>query len=648
MLPPLPTDTVLQNRYRILNVLGQGGFGRTYLAQDQGRFNELCALKELTPAQGGTYALDKSKELFQREAEILYRIQHPQIPEFRANFEQDQRLFLVQDYVDGQTYRMLLDQRRTQGIAFSETEVLQLLRQLLPVLAHIHSKGIIHRDIAPDNIILRQQDSKPVLIDFGVVKELATRLQGVGMTMPQNTTVGKLGYAPWEQIQTGKAYPSSDLYSLAVTAVVLLTGREPQELFDDSTMTWYWQRWVTVSSGLAQVLNRMLSYRPSDRYQSVSEVVQALQALPGGGGYSPTQTPPPTYQPPIVTPTPSATPDLSRIPTVAIGRRPASHTTAPVTPVSKRSATRSVIEPPRTSLWDDPLAVLMLGIVFVALTGIGSWLLVRTIFNPQSPTPTASITFSPTPVTPSPTVTPTTTPTIKPTTEPVTYSQRLDVAPDGKPIVKTGTLKENETLNYIISAEQEEQLTAVLDGEGVLMTVLGPNKEPLGDRANRVSYWQSPLPYTGEYYLQLRPIKGIGQSDYQLEVRLVSPPEPSPSPTNPSPSPTISPSPSSPPAGVQEEQVNFPPGQTKTTISDRIEGNIIKRYLVTANEGQVLAAEVNGGPATLSVRAPDGRLLDGASGVVVSQSKLTSGGTYAIDVTAPPGTDFTLDMSVRD
>ena len=269
MRPSLPVGTILQNRYRVLSILGQGGFGRTYLAEDQGRFNERCALKELTPAQGGDYALDKSKELFQREAQILYQIQHPQIPQFRATFEQDQRLFLVQDYVEGQTYRELLDQRKAQGLAFSEGEALQFMRQLLPVMAHIHSKGVIHRDIAPDNVILRQQDSKPVLIDFGVVKELATRFQTMTTGVVQPTTVGKPGYAPIEQMQTGKAYPSSDLYSLAVTAVVLLTGREPQELFDDSTMTWYWQRWVTVNPGFAQVLNRMLSYRPGDRYQSV-------------------------------------------------------------------------------------------------------------------------------------------------------------------------------------------------------------------------------------------------------------------------------------------------------------------------------------------------------------------------------------------
>ncbi|MDX2244798.1 MAG: serine/threonine-protein kinase, partial [Leptolyngbyaceae cyanobacterium bins.302] len=297
MRPPLPVGSILQNRYRILSILGQGGFGRTYLGEDQGRFNERCALKELTPAQGGEYALDKSKELFQREAQILYQIQHPQIPQFRATFEQDQRLFLVQDYVEGQTYRQLLDQRRAQGIAFSEVEVMQLLRQLLPVLAHIHSKGIIHRDIAPDNIILRRQDSKPVLIDFGVVKELATRFQTMTTGIAQATTVGKPGYAPSEQMQTGKAYPSSDLYSLAVTAVVLLSGREPQELFDDATMTWYWQRWVTVNPGFAQVLNRMLSYRPGDRYQSVSEVVQALDMATAS-------PPPPTPVPPVAPPPP--------------------------------------------------------------------------------------------------------------------------------------------------------------------------------------------------------------------------------------------------------------------------------------------------------------------------------------------------------
>jgi serine/threonine protein kinase len=115
MEPPIASGTILQNRYHLITVLGQGGFGRTYLAEDQGRFNEPCALKELIPPETA-YALDKSKELFQREATTLYQIKHPQVPEFRANFEQDGRLFLVQDYVEGKTYRDLLNERKTQTV----------------------------------------------------------------------------------------------------------------------------------------------------------------------------------------------------------------------------------------------------------------------------------------------------------------------------------------------------------------------------------------------------------------------------------------------------------------------------------------------------------------------------------------------------
>ena len=107
MVSPLPTSTLLQNRYRLVKVLGQGGFGRTYLAEDQNRFNERCAIKEFLPQPGRDSFSDKATQLFQREAQILYQIRHPQIPNFQATFEQDQRLFLVQDYGDGVTYREL-------------------------------------------------------------------------------------------------------------------------------------------------------------------------------------------------------------------------------------------------------------------------------------------------------------------------------------------------------------------------------------------------------------------------------------------------------------------------------------------------------------------------------------------------------------
>lgn len=642
MRPPLPVGSILQNRYRILSILGQGGFGRTYLGEDQGRFNERCALKELTPAQGTPYALDKSKELFQREAQILYQIQHPQIPQFRATFEQDQRLFLVQDYVEGQTYRQLLDQRRAQGIAFSEAEVMQLLRQLLPVLAHIHSKGIIHRDIAPDNVILRQQDSKPVLIDFGVVKELATRFQTMTTGIAQATTVGKPGYAPAEQMQTGKAYPSSDLYSLAVTAVVLLSGREPQELFNDATMDWYWQRWVTVSPGLAQVLNRMLSYRPGDRYQSVSEVVQALDAA--NAPISPVAPPvqPPTPPSAAVPPTQSqpVPTQFSQMHTLAVGRRQPPEPAAPPPPPSRPA----LIEPARSSIWDDPLAIIAAGIGLVVLTGLGSWLLMQTILNNQqpdipiaSPTPT----FTPTP-TPTPSPTPTSTPSPTPTPlppDPVNYTRRLNLRPNSS-VSQSGVLKSNETMTYIITADQSEILQATLRGSGVLMTINGPDSRPVDDNARRVSYWQGALPFDGDYFIELKPVRGLPSGNYELTLSLRSQPAPPPPPP-----------PSPQPPAINEIPVNFPPGDNTQSFSDRIRSKVVNRYVVPANNGDVLSAQVWGG-ATLRVFDPSGQVVsaNGASfwQAVVSYDSGNRPGDYRIDILGPTGTDYTLELGRVD
>ncbi|PSB07908.1 serine/threonine protein kinase, partial [filamentous cyanobacterium Phorm 46] len=353
MQPPIAIGTLLQNRYRLLSILGQGGFGRTYLVEDLGRFQERCALKELIPVQSGAYILEKSKELFEREAAILYKIAHPQIPQFRAIFEENQRLFLVQDYVEGMTYRELLLDRTSTGSTFSEAEVLVFIRQMLPVLAHIHARGIIHRDISPENMIRRENDNLPVLIDFGVVKELATKVLSPEGTA-HATTVGKIGYAPIEQLQSGRATASSDLYALAVTAIVLLTGKEPQELLDQTTLQWNWQQRVQVSPGLALVLNRMLNRSPGDRYQSVSEVAQALDAQTNP--YSNPQTVPPA--PPVVLPNPSS------IATVAVGRGPE--------PVAQSSHPQNqpdpLIEPTGGNFWDNPAAAIGLLAGLVILT----------------------------------------------------------------------------------------------------------------------------------------------------------------------------------------------------------------------------------------------------------------------------------------
>lgn len=285
----LNSGDVLRSRYRILHSLGHGGFSRTYLAEDINRFNEHCVLKEFAPQLKGTFALEKAQELFEREAGVLYRLKHPQIPRFQQLFRHKQKdeghLFLVQDYVEGTTYHALLDQRLETDNKFSEAEVKQLLTQVLPILEYIHSMGVIHRDISPDNLILRSQDELPVLIDFGCIKEVEIRTQSQIREIIPNacisligTALGKTGYAPPEQIERGIVYAHSDLYALAATIVVLLTGKEPQQSIDLDGYRWHWKE-VSLSPKLEWILNTMLAPNPSDRFGSAAEVSKTLQDI---------------------------------------------------------------------------------------------------------------------------------------------------------------------------------------------------------------------------------------------------------------------------------------------------------------------------------------------------------------------------------
>jgi serine/threonine-protein kinase len=303
---------ILGDRYRIVRELGHGGFGRTYLAEDINRFNEACVLKEFAPQVQGTYALQKSQELFEREAGVLYKLQHPQIPRFRemfrANFASEGHLFLVQDYVDGQTYRQLLETRRQQGRLFNEADVTQLLLQLLPVLQYLHQAGVIHRDISPDNLILRYSDQLPVLIDFGGVKHIAAEAAshyisyGAVAAAPA-TRLGKVGYAPVEQMEAGQVSPQSDLYSLAATVLVLLTGQEPHHLLENRPVG-HWRSLISVTPAFATLLERMLAPRPGDRYQSSTDVLYALQTQLGYATQSSVPPPGPSSSADIPSPPP--------------------------------------------------------------------------------------------------------------------------------------------------------------------------------------------------------------------------------------------------------------------------------------------------------------------------------------------------------
>jgi len=265
---------VLNNRYRIVKQIGQGGFGRAYLAEDVHRYRELCVLKEFAPQVESDRELSKAEDLFEREAGILYKLKHPQIPKFEAMLQTrvdgKRSLFLVQEYVEGESYWEIL---KRQG-KLSEKEVREMIWELLPVLEYIHEADLIHRDISPDNLIRRQSDGKTVLIDFGCVKIAANAVsKSTGQSI---TLIGKKGYSPDEQLRRGQAFPCSDLYSLAATAIVLLTGKQPDELYDSHQGEWDWESQVKVTSNLKKLLNKMLAYQPRDRYASATKLRQVL------------------------------------------------------------------------------------------------------------------------------------------------------------------------------------------------------------------------------------------------------------------------------------------------------------------------------------------------------------------------------------
>ncbi|MDB9522813.1 SUMF1/EgtB/PvdO family nonheme iron enzyme [Dolichospermum circinale CS-1225] len=264
---------ILQERYRSVRVIGEGGFGRTFLAVDKQRLDTPCVIKQFLPQQSGSAALEKATELFKQEAFRLRDLgKHSHIPDLLAFFPQEGRLYLIQEFIDGKN---LLDELQQKG-KFSESEVKQILVELLPILQFVHDNKVIHRDIKPENIIRISQNGALFLIDFGVSKEV-----GGSVLTRVGTITGTPGYAPPEQLR-GMVFPNSDLYSLAVTCIRLLTGHFQKDdgddlLFDSMRMQWIWKQYVSVSQDLEIVLDKMLQDLPINRFQSAYEVLSSLE-----------------------------------------------------------------------------------------------------------------------------------------------------------------------------------------------------------------------------------------------------------------------------------------------------------------------------------------------------------------------------------
>ena len=267
------SETLLNHRYRLLRVLGSGGFGRTYVAEDIQQVGQpKCVIKQLKPASQDPTFLEIARRLFFNEVEILGKLGgHDRIPALLHDFEEDHQFYLVQEYIEGQPISdELADLKQLE-----ESEVVALLRDVLEILEFVHQNNIVHRDIKPSNLMRRQCDRRIVLIDFGAVKEMQTQLlQGTGQT---NLTVGiaTQGYGPTEQL-AGKPRYNSDVYALGITAIQALTGLHPSQLpTHPTTGEVIWRDRAVVTHWLAQSLNQMVRYHFNQRFQSATEVLHA-------------------------------------------------------------------------------------------------------------------------------------------------------------------------------------------------------------------------------------------------------------------------------------------------------------------------------------------------------------------------------------
>jgi eukaryotic-like serine/threonine-protein kinase len=274
------SQLLLDRRFRAQRFLDSGGMSRNFVAIDTSAppDKQLCAVKQFFPAPqilDDPEAFSKAIELFQREGEQLGRLgdDSTHIPQLYAYLEQEQRFYLVQEFIDGEN---LWDELDRIG-AYDEVRIRKLLDDLLPILKFVHDRDIIHRDIKPENI-MRRRTGELVLIDFGMSKHLNSTI-----VSSKGTTGGTIGYAPPEQVRAGVAYPASDIYALGATCAHLLTNTTPDRLYDFQKNRWTWRTQLEsqerpINNKLAEIIDRMLSADLSDRYPSIAAIQVALNS----------------------------------------------------------------------------------------------------------------------------------------------------------------------------------------------------------------------------------------------------------------------------------------------------------------------------------------------------------------------------------
>ena len=267
----------LSGRYQIVKHLGGGGFGQTYLAEDkQLPGNPLCVVKQLKPKATDPGTLEVARRLFDREAQVLYKLgKHDRIPQLLAHFEEEQEFYLVQEFIEGDEVK----QELPIGKQLPETEVTALLHEILKILEFVHQQDVIHRDIKPSNLIRRKQDGKIVLIDFGAVKQVSTQALASEGETTLTIAIGSPGYMANEQLG-GKPRFSSDIYAVGMLGIQAVTGLQPSQLPEDTqTCEIVWRDKAQVSQPIADILDTMVRYDFRQRYQTATEALEALQQL---------------------------------------------------------------------------------------------------------------------------------------------------------------------------------------------------------------------------------------------------------------------------------------------------------------------------------------------------------------------------------
>ncbi|OIP73012.1 MAG: hypothetical protein AUK48_10600 [Oscillatoriales cyanobacterium CG2_30_44_21] len=267
---------LLDNRYRIIRELAEGGFSQTYLAEDT-RLpkNPKCVVKHLNPTIDDPVFTQKALELFKTEAETLQELgKHDLIPQLYAYFQENKEFYLVQEFIEGHP----LSTEMSPGSQMAEARVAQIVKEVLEILQFVHKYNVIHRDVKPSNLIRRHHDGKLVLIDFGTVKQVQMEVASASRKAKVTLPIGTPGYMSYEQ-ERGQSVSSSDIYSLGMLALQALTGKHPSQFPRDRDNEINWQSYPNISREFTAVLIQMTRCNPRDRYQTVAEVLHDLSKL---------------------------------------------------------------------------------------------------------------------------------------------------------------------------------------------------------------------------------------------------------------------------------------------------------------------------------------------------------------------------------